>query len=111
MAKTQMKNVLQSNDSNKEKAAYLWEYYKWHLMGIILVLFLSIYLMMQLFNRTQVDYHIGVLGPQTTTEQTEILSNDLKALLDPENQKGNMLVTVTQEGQGAERFFAQLAAV
>lgn len=110
MAKTQMKNVLQSNDSNKEKAAYLWEYYKWHLMGIILVLFLSIYLMMQLFNRPQVDYHIGILGPQTTIEKTEILSNDLKALLDPENQKGDMLVTVTQEGQGAERLFAQLAA-
>ncbi|SFK17060.1 hypothetical protein SAMN04488569_101343 [Marinilactibacillus piezotolerans] len=110
MAKTQMKNVLQSNDSNKEKAAYLWEYYKWHLMGIILVLLLSIYFTIQLFNRPQVDYHIGVLGPETTTEQMEILSNDLKALLDPEDQKGDMLVTVTQAGQGAERFFAQLAA-
>lgn len=110
MAKTQVRNILKSNDSNKEKAAYIWEYYKWHLIAVLMTLLFIIYFVMQLFNQPQVDYHIGVLGPQATTEQSETLANDLKTLLDPEDKEGKMLVTITQEGQGAERFFAQLAA-
>ncbi|MFC6465129.1 hypothetical protein ACFP65_09155 [Marinilactibacillus sp. GCM10026970] len=110
MAKTQVREILRSDDTKKEKFDYLWEYYKWHVVSIIAAIFFVIYIIFQILNQPQISFHIGVLGPETTAEQNAEMSSDLKALLDPEDEQGDMLVTVTAEGQLAERFFAQLTA-
>ncbi|WP_225743690.1 hypothetical protein [Marinilactibacillus sp. Marseille-P9653] len=110
MAKTQVKEILQSNDTKKEKFDYLWEYYKWHVIGTIAAILFVIYIIVQMLTRPQVSFNIGVLGPETTSEQEQALSSDLKQLMDPEDVEGDMFVTVTPEGQMAERFFAQLTA-
>ncbi|WP_208558938.1 hypothetical protein [Marinilactibacillus kalidii] len=110
MAKTQVKEILQSDDTKKEKLDYLWEYYKWHVIGTIAAILFVIYIILQMFSQPQVSFSIGVLGPQITTEQAQTLNADLEQLMDPEDEEGDMLVTVTAEGQMSQRFFAQLTA-
>ena len=60
MAKTKAKEILQSDDPFKERLTYFWEYYKWHVIGGILLVFFIIYMGFQWFGRPQVGYHVGI---------------------------------------------------
>lgn len=115
MAKTQVKEILQSDDSTKEKVTYLWEYYKWHLISILFAIFLIIYFGMELLGKPQYSLQIGIYGPDVSAAQVEEITtelNDLFQPLDTETQEATdlMTITATPTGMQSERFFAQLTA-
>lgn len=110
MAKTKAKEILQSDDPFKEKLTYFWEYYKWHVIGGILLVFFIIYMGFQWFGRTQVGYHVGILGPALSDPQIQALQEEVSSELETETVEGDVIVTATPTGQMSERFFAQLTA-
>lgn len=115
MAKTQVKEILQSDDSTKEKITYLWEYYKWHLISIVFAILFIIYFFMELLGKPQYSMQIGIYGPDVSSAQVEEMTtelNDLFQPLDTEAQEATdlMTITATPTGMQSERFFAQLTA-
>lgn len=71
-----------------EKRWYLWEYYKLHFAGIILVIFLLGYLVNWRLNPPPDEYvYIAWLGVAATTTQLENLAAELSVIVeDPERQ-------------------------
>ncbi|ENH98368.1 hypothetical protein J416_00224 [Gracilibacillus halophilus YIM-C55.5] len=59
-----------------EALDYIWEYYKVHLFGIAIGLFISISIVSSVFGKDPVQYHVMVVG-QVTYEQSEAFSNEI----------------------------------
>lgn len=110
MAKTKVREVLQSEESNKEKFDYLWGYYKTHVIVAIIGLLFGGYLLVDWINRPVSYFHLTVLAPEVVLEEEEPLSIELTELLDPQGPNETVYASFTPHGQFAERFSAQFTA-
>ncbi|SDK41441.1 hypothetical protein [Alkalibacterium thalassium] len=110
MAKTKVKEILQSEESNKEKFSYLWGYYKWHVILSLFGLLVSGYLLVDWINRPITYFHLTVLAPEVDFDEEEPLSQELNRLLEPEGANETAYASFTPHGQMAERFTAQFTA-
>lgn len=110
MAKTKVSEILNSEDTTKEKLEYLWGYYRVHVIVGILAILMTGYLVVDWINRPVTYFHLTVLAPDVIVEEEEALSDELHALLEPEGQNESVYATFTPHGQMAERFVAQISA-
>ncbi|WP_368646121.1 hypothetical protein AB4027_04345 [Alkalibacterium putridalgicola] len=110
MAKTKVREILQSNDTPKEKFEYLWGYYRWHVVILVSGIFFAGYLFVDWMNRPITAFHVTVLAPEVDTEEENQLTEDLNQLIQPEGRNEKAYASFTPHGQLAERFTAQLTA-
>ena len=110
MAKTKVREILQSDDTPKEKLEYLWDYYRWHVIIALTGIFFAGYLFMDWVNRPITAFHVTVLAPEVNAEEENQLSEELTALLEPEGRNETAYASFTPHGQLEERFTAQLTA-
>ncbi|MCC5894521.1 MAG: hypothetical protein JJU16_03595 [Alkalibacterium sp.] len=110
MAQSKVREILRSEESNKEKFDYLWSYYKTHVIVGILALLFSGYLFVDWLNRPITYFHLTVLAPEVLFEEEEPLSRDLTEILDPQEDNETVYASFTPHGQLAERFSAQFTA-
>ncbi|SFC11883.1 hypothetical protein SAMN04488102_103117 [Alkalibacterium subtropicum] len=110
MAKTKVREILQSNDTPKEKADYLWGYYRWHVIIAVSGLFFAGYLLVDWINRPVTIFHLGVLASEVDYEEEQQLTEALNELMQPEGRKETAYATFTPHGRSVERFLAQFSA-
>lgn len=110
MTKTKVRDVLQSNDSTKEKLSYLWGYYKWSVILIILAIAFGMYTIFEFMNRPQIGFHVTVLSEEIFIDEEEEFNNELNSFLDLEDEPLDALGTFTPTGITSERFIAQWSA-
>jgi len=110
MAKTKVREILNSEDTTKEKLAYLWDYYHWHLIITVLVVFLVGFFTVDAMNRKETVFHVAVLTTEVSYQEEEALQSDLNTMLDADTETESVFVSFTPPGRSVERFMAQLAA-
>lgn len=110
MAQTKVREILQSEESNKEKFDYLWGYYKTHVIITILALLFGGYLLVDWINRPVTYFHLTVLAPEVMSEEEEPLAMELTDILNPQGANETVYTSFTPHGQLAERFSAQFTA-
>lgn len=110
MAKSKVREVLNSDDSRKEKFQYLWGYYKWHLFFILLGLLLIGYTVYEMVNRPDITFHVTVLKEEPLVSEEEAFNTELNELLELTDDPAEALGTFTPSGITSERFIAQWTA-
>ncbi|WP_423188887.1 hypothetical protein ACO1PF_09885 [Alkalibacterium sp. f15] len=110
MAKTKIREILNSEDTTKEKIDYLWGYYHWHVVIAVIVVSLLAFITVDAFNRTETTFHVTVFAAEVSFLEEEALINDLNDLLEPESEKESAYVSFTPQGRMVEGFLARLAA-
>ncbi|WP_423188886.1 hypothetical protein ACO1PF_09880 [Alkalibacterium sp. f15] len=110
MSKTKVREILNSDDTKKEKFEYLWGYYRWHVIFSVLALFFVGYLFEDWMNRPITVFHVTVLAPEVVQQEAPNLTDDLNDLLEPEGRNETAYATFTAHGQTADRFVAQITA-
>jgi hypothetical protein len=109
MAKTKVREVLQSDDSTKEKLSYLWGYYRWHTILSILGILLIGYSVYEFMNRPNITFHITVLREDLVLDEEGLLNQEIDELMELEEGETYVSFTPSQEIT-AERFIAQWTA-
>ncbi|MCC5889750.1 MAG: hypothetical protein JJU01_04210 [Alkalibacterium sp.] len=109
MAQTKVKEILNSDDSNKDKLGYLWDYYKWHTVVFIIVLIFSGIMINDYINRPIGQFHVAALAPEVNMEEEGALAEDLTELIPPEGPNDTVFVSFIPPGRQYERFVAQFS--
>lgn len=107
MAKTKVREVLQSDESTKEKIDYLWGYYKFHVIMSFIAFFLVGYLIVDWVNRPITYFHMTVMAPEVMVEEEKQLSDELYEILDPQGNNEAVYASFLPHGPSLERFSAQ----
>lgn len=110
MAKTKVREILNSDESTGEKISYLWSYYKWHLVIFIAGLIFAGIMISDWVNRPIGYFHVAVLAPEVNFDEEEVLAQDLTELLQPEGANETVFVSFTPPGRLYERFVAQFSS-
>ncbi|OJF94740.1 hypothetical protein [Alkalibacterium sp. 20] len=108
--KTKVREILDSEDTAKEKVEYLWGYYRWHVIISVVALFFVGYLFVDWMNRPITVFHVTVLAPEVLQQEAPDLTSDLNELLKPEGRNETAYATFTAHGRTADRFVAQITA-
>lgn len=109
MAKTKVKEILNSEDSNRDKLGYLWDYYKWHTIIAVAVVIFSGIMINDYINRPIGQFHVAALAPEVSVEEEEALTQDLTELFEPEGPNDTVFVSFIPPGRQYERFVAQFS--
>lgn len=109
MVTTKVREILASDDTNIEKASYLWGYYKWHAIMLISLSVIGTYLFVSWLNRPETFFNVSVVSSEIYTEEEGELNNEINDLLETKVRE-EAYATFNQPGQMIDRYFAQLTA-
>lgn len=91
--------------NGKERLEYIWDYYKWYIIGGIFLLFIITMGTMEFINHKDITFNMMVITNQADYEKVEQLSSTLINLLIPEEKQDDEEIllqvefyTETEEG-------------
>lgn len=87
----------------KQKRQNFWFYYKWHVVGVLVVIAVIVFTVMDLANRVEPDYTIGVITfNASSTDMFESLQEPLASFGEDLNGDGSVVVDVAQYDLASE---------
>lgn len=87
----------------KQKRQNFWFYYKWHVIGILVVIAVIVFTVMDLAGRVEPDYTIGVITFEaSTTDMFESLQEPFASFGEDLNGDGAVVVDVAQYDLASE---------
>ena len=82
------------NMTRKQKKEYIWEYYRYHIISVVFVLFLGGYSIYEVSQRKEMSLSIALTGGVTSMENMDEISDYLNETLLTEEQRKDYQVLV-----------------
>lgn len=91
--KRSLREILSEMD-NKERAKYIWEYYKFFIIGFIILILLIVYTISSVINKKEDFLNIVMMGGFVDHQQVEIVESTLFDALLEEDEKEKSLIRI-----------------